>query len=218
VIEKARLIFKNLIRMGPDLNFELFKAKLLERKFRLNERIVPTPEGPLKEYVLTEPRYLRDLIIVSRKGFVVDSRDLNYVLDLINIAYEIYEEAMMDYVEYIQTEIVGIYELVALVRDAEAIIAGLHDRSRFSRVRRLLGIGSLRPFGVAYAYGVPKAPHEFVVVNMVPIVQPFGKSTRVKIGVNYHGVDPEKGIRFLRGLGGFVERLIKAVSLEGRSE
>ncbi|MCR8487208.1 MAG: hypothetical protein NDP22_02200, partial [Crenarchaeota archaeon] len=99
MIERVAIIYKHIIRMGPELNFERFRAKLLERKFRESERIIPTPEGPLKEYVMTEPKYLRDVIVVSRKGFVVDSKDLNYALELIALAYDIYENMMRDYVE-----------------------------------------------------------------------------------------------------------------------
>ncbi len=212
MIEKVRLIFKNIIKMGPELNFELFKVKLVERKFQVKERIVPTPEGPLKEYVLTEPKFLRDLIIVSRKGFVVDSRDLNYALDLINMAYEIYEETMMDYVEYIQTEIVGIYELIVLVKEAEKVIYSLHDNTKILRMRDSMKIRDLRPFGVSYAYGVPQAPHEFVIINVAPIIMPFGKASRLKININYHGVDPEKGVRFVRSLGDFVRKFVGAIS------
>lgn len=213
VIEKVRIIYKNLIRMGPELNFEVFKARLLERKFRAQERIVPSPEGPLKEYVLTEPKYLRDLVIVSRKGFVVDSRDLNYSLDLINLAYEIYEETMMDYVEYIQTEIAGLYELIVLMKNADKIIMGLHNADKFKKIKEQVGVKDMRPFGVTYAYGVPSAPHEFVVINMVPVATQFGGSSRIKVVINYHGVDPEKGVIFVRNLSEFISKIMSAISL-----
>ncbi len=212
MIENARLVYKNLIRMGPELNFELFKTKLIERKFKPNERIITTPEGPLKEYVMTEPKYLRDLIIVSRKGFVVDSRDMSYVLDLINLAYEIYEETMMDYVEYIQTEIVGIYDLIVLTKNAEEVIFSLHDKAKLFRIREGIKINDFRPFGVTYAYGIPQAPHEFVTINLSPVVLPFGKTARLKIRINYHGMDSEKGIIFVRNLKDFVSRLISTLS------
>lgn len=212
MIEKVRIIYKNLIRMGPELNFEVFKVKLLERGFKTRERIVPSPEGPLKEYVLTEPKYLRDLIIVSRKGFVVDSRDLNYSLDLINLAYEIYEETMMDYVEYIQTEIVGLYELIVLMKNADRIISILHNKDKFRRIKELIGVKDLRPLGVAYAYGIPSAPHEFVVINMASIATQFGASSRIKVAINYHGVDPEKGVIFVRNLDKFISKIMSAIS------
>ena len=212
MIEKARLIYKNLIRMGPELNFELFRTKLLQRKFKSNERIINTPEGPLKEYVLTEPKYLRDLIIVSRKGFVVDSKDISYILDLINLAYEIYEETMIDYVEYIQTEIAGIYDLIVIVKNAEEVIYSLHDKQKLINIKEKINIKDLRPFGVAYAYGVPQAPHEFVTINLSPIIAPFGKTSRLKIVINYHGMDSEKGIIFLRNLKDMVNNLISTIS------
>ena len=212
MIENARLVYKNLIRMGPELNFELFKTKLIERKFKPNERIITTPEGPLKEYVMTEPKYLRDLIIVSRKGFVVDSRDMSYVLDLINLAYEIYEETMMDYVEYIQTEIVGIYDLVVLVKNAEEVIYSLYDKTRLLKMKDRIRIKDFRPFGVAFAYGIPQAPHEFVTINLSPIITPFGKTTRLKLRINYHGMDSEKGIIFVRNLKEFVGRLMSVIA------
>lgn len=212
MIEKVRIIFKNIIKMGPDLNFELFKAKLLERKFRQNERIVPTPEGPLKEYVMTEPKYMRDLIIVSRKGFVVDSRDINYALDLISLANEIFEEVMMDYVEYIQLDVVGIYDLTLLVKDAESIIKGIIRKDVVARLQEEFKKRDLRPVGTVFAYGVPQPPNEFVVINLSVVEVPYAKSNRIKMLINYHGVDTDKGIIFIRDLPKFAERIIKRLS------
>jgi len=208
MIEKSRIIYKNIIKMGPDLDFERFKAKLAERKFRLSERIVPTPEGPLKEYVMTEPKYLRDLIIVSRKGFVVDSRDLNYSLELITLAYAIYEDIMKDYVEYIQTDIVGLYEIIVLVKDAENIVSSAMEGSILNRIGSYLG-KDFKPFGVSLYRGIPTAPHEFVVINLAPLLIPFQKSSRLKVNISYRGTDSEKALRFIRDIPALIEKLVK---------
>ena len=211
MIEKSRIIFKNIIRMGPELDFEKFKAKLLERRFKPNERIVPTPEGPLKEYVMTEPKYLRDLIIISRKGFVVDSRDINYALELIALAYDLYENIMRDYVEYIQVDIMGLYELIVLLRNAENLARRIFRKDIVADVNRELG-NDLKPFGLSFCKGVPAAPHEFVVINLVPVLIPYRESSRLKVNVSYRGTDSEKAVRFLRDMPSIIEKLVKVLS------
>jgi len=210
MIEKSRVVYKNIIKMGPELDFERFKMKLAERRFKQSERIIPTPEGPLKEYVMTEPKYLRDLIIVSRKGFVVDSRDINYALELITLAYDIYENIMRDYVEYIQTDIMGLYEIIVLVKNAEEVPSKVIKEDILSKFDGYLGT-DIKPFGVSFYKGIPAAPHEFIVINLAPVLIPFQKSSRLKVNITYRGTDSEKAIRFIRDIPTFIEKLVKVL-------
>ncbi len=213
-IEKFHMIYKNLIRLGKDLDADSFRASLVSQGFIQEERVVPTPTGPLKEYVLREPRNLRDLIVVSSKGFVVDAWDLERGLDLLMLAYDEYEKILGDLIRHTVVNILGDYIVTVFIgKDPENVISKFIDNNALTKFRKAMNRDDVNVFSVGLSYGIPKPPHEWVIINLTPIIAPteINKRGRIQISIRYQGVDSEKGILFLRNIKKIIEKVVKGI-------
>lgn len=208
------MIYKNLIRIGKELNADEFRAKLVSQGFLQEERVIPTPTGPLKEYVLREPKNLRDLIVVSVKGFVVDARDIENGLDLVGLAYDVYETILGDLMKHTIVDIVADYAITVFIgKNPQDIISNWVKNNVVIKLRKNLKRDDLNPFIVGFSWGIPRAPHEWIVVNVAPVIEPqeIGKKGRLQLSIKYRGVDPEKGIVFIREIKEVVEKIVSAI-------
>jgi len=213
-IEKFHMIYKNLIQLGKDLDADSFRASLVSQGFVQEERVVPTPTGPLKEYVLREPRNLRDLIVISTKGFVVDAWDLERGLDLLMLAYDEYERILGDLIRHTLVNIIGDYRITVFIgKDPEEIISNFIDKSALNKFRKAMNRDDARVFSVGLSLGIPKPPHEWIIINLTPLMAPteLNKKGRIQISIRYQGVDSEKGILFLRNINKLVEKIVKGI-------
>lgn len=208
------MIYKNLIRLGKDLDADSFRASLVSQGFIQEERVVPTPTGPLKEYVLREPRSLRDLIVISAKGFVVDAWDLERGIDLLMLAYDEYEKILGDLIQHTLVNIIGDYRITVFIsEDAEKIISKFIDKKALNKFRAAMSRDDLNAFSLGFSYGIPKPPHEWVIINLTPIIAPteMNRKGRIQISIRYQGVDSEKGILFLRNIKKVIEKVVKGI-------
>lgn len=209
------MIYKNLIRLGKDLDADSFRASLVSQGFIQEERVVPTPTGPLKEYVLREPRNLRDLIVVSTKGFVVDAWDLEKGIDLLMLAYDEYERILGDLIRHTLVNIIGDYRITVFIgNDPEEIISRFINNSALSKFRKAMSRDDIKAFSVGLSLGVPRPPHEWIIINLNPLIAPTGISERgrIQIVIRYQGVDSEKGVLFLRNINKFVQKIINGIT------
>jgi len=213
-IEKIHILYKNLIRVGKELDFERFKGELVARGFVAETRILQTPTGPFKEYLLREPKNLRDLIVVSSKGFVVDAWNYDSALELVSTAYEIYEFILGDLIRHILVDILGDYQLVVLInRNSEEVIGESFNNEKVDRLRKTLNREDLRPFAISFAWGKPVAPHEWVIVSLTPIIPPgeIRGSERLQIRIQYRHVNPDTAVEFLHNLQKIIKNILSGI-------
>ena len=212
-IEKVRILYKNIIRVGKELDAERFRAELESRGFKTETRIVPTPTGPLKEYLLREPKLLRDLIVVSTKGFVIDAHDYESALELISIGYEVYEMILGDLIKHTLVDIIGDYQLIVLINKNSLEIMRKHlDPKLLEKMQKSLK-RDIIPFSIGFAWGKPVAPNEWVVVTLAPIIapSPILESNRLQIRIQYRHVNPDAGVEFLQKLRKIVDNIVKTI-------
>jgi len=213
-VEKIHIIYKNLIRVGKELDFERFKTELVARGFVPESRVIPTPTGPLKEYLLREPKSLRDLIVVSSKGFVVDAWSYETGLDLISIAYEIYELILGDLIRHTLVDIIGDYQLIILInKRAEEILRKNFNNVTLEKLRGSLGRADLQPFSIGFTWGKPAPPHEWVVVSVAPAAPPgvLPSQERLQLRIQYRHVNPDTAVEFLQKLDEVIEKIVKSL-------
>jgi len=197
--------------MGKDLDADKFRMQLISQGFVADERIVPTPTGPLKEYLLREPKKLRDLIVVSVKGFVVDAWDYESGIDLVGLAYDVYESILGDLIRHTIVDIVGDYILtIILNKDPTKIISRIINKDAVNKLKKSLTRNDVKPFLVGFSWGIPRAPHEWIVTNISPIIGPdkLERGGRLRVTIRYRGTDPEKGVLFLREIKKIVEKIL----------
>jgi len=213
-IEKFHMIFKNLIRIGKDLDAERFRAQLLSQGFVQEERVIPTPTGPLKEYLLREPKKLRDLIVVSVKGFVVDAWDLDSGIDLVGLAYDVYETILGDLIKHTIVDIIGNYTATVFIgKDPEKVLSKCVTKDSVIKLRKSLNRSDVKPFMVGFCWGIPRPPHEWIIANITPVMEPtgLGRRGRIQLSIRYQGVDPEKGISFLRNINELIKKIVNGI-------
>jgi len=208
------MIYKNLIRIGKDLNVEQFRSQLVSQGFVQEERVIPTPTGPLKEYLLREPKKLRDLIVVSVKGFVVDAWEFESGIDLVGLAYDTYESILGDLIRHTIVDIIGDYLITVFIgKDPETILSRSISNSVVNRLRKSLKKDDLKPFSIGFSWGIPKPPHEWIIANIAPVIEPqeVGRKGRIQLSIKYRSVDPDKGVSFLRNIRDTVEKIVKGL-------
>lgn len=210
MIESIHIIYKHLLTTGT-LDVSVFRDHLISKGFREKTRVIETPAGPLKEYLYLEPSSLQDLIVVSAKGWVVDSRSHRSALNLISLGYDLYEEAMGELASEIVANIVEIITAtIILHRSYEDIISSLFSPVAIDVIRKNLNRTDIYPFAATLSMGVPKPPHEWVTISISPAPIPHRKN-RINIQINYRSMDPDKGVLFVRNLPDFLENLGKAL-------
>lgn len=213
-VERIHIIYKNLIKMGKELDAEKFRAVLEGKGFKKEERVIPTPTGPLKEYLLRDPRSLRDLIVVSVKGFVVDSWSFTNALDLTNLAYEVYESILGDAISYTLVDIIGLFDAIVLISsDVFELVGKLVNSTYVKKLRNAFNRQDLNPFSAGISIGEPAAPNEWIIMNFIPIPDPNAgrRGRRLKVLIEYRGVDSDKGVEFLHNLSDVIKKAITAI-------
>ncbi|MCR8487207.1 MAG: hypothetical protein NDP22_02195, partial [Crenarchaeota archaeon] len=103
------------------------------------------------------------------------------------------------------------YELIYIMKAAENLPGRIIKDSILNKINVHLG-QDVRPLGVAFYRGIPAAPHEFIVVNVSPVLVPFQESSRLKIDITYRGTDSEKAINFIKDMPIFAKKLVEALS------
>ena len=81
--------------LGPSVDIEVAKTFAEKSKYKVGNRKIPTPRGPLFEYVFYSEPSPENKIFFSRNGFSVDmtSTTISLLMDLVNEAYHWYEVA-----------------------------------------------------------------------------------------------------------------------------
>lgn len=192
------------------MNVDKFRSFFLERGFTQNERVIPTPTGPLKEFLLRDPKTMRDLVVCSVKGFVVDSRDKANAKRLMDLAYDAFE---MVYGESYQTLILNIHvisNLVVFLKNGLKILASTIEKDRLGRVKKILGAPDLiiRSFGVRWGSREKEEGETNMVIS--PLLTPDGRlvKDRFTVTIEYFGSDIDKGVSFINGIDVLAKKFI----------
>lgn len=210
-IESLHIIYKNLLMTGQ-LDVSTFRTELLNRGFKERTRTIETPEGPLLEYLLYEPTTMRDLVVVSVKGWVVDARSYESALNLIGLCYDLYERTLGELAEEVVVQIVGIIQATLILRrSCKDVLSSLFSSTALELLGKSVGRTDVMPFGATIAWGIPRPPHEFVTVSLAPPPGPIPRPNRVHVIINYRGVNPDQGVVFVRNLPDLLRKLGEAL-------
>lgn len=210
-LESIHIIYKNLVSVGKEMDVDKFRRFFIERGFSQGERVIPTPAGPLKEFLLRDPKTMRDLVVCSVKGFVVDARDKENAKRLMDLAYDAFE---IVYGESFQTLILNIQvisNIIMFVKDGMRGLLSAVDKGKLDKLRKLLKAQNLhvRTIGVRWGSRSSKQGETSVVIS--PLIAPDGRvvKDRFTITIEYFGNDSDEGILFVDKL----EELAKKVAL-----
>jgi len=209
-IESIHIIYKNLVRVGKELDVERFRKFFIERGFKQNERIVPTPTGPLKEYLLLDPINMRDLVVCSIKGFVVDSKDFENVKRLMALAYEIFEEIYGDLFSSLILDIQALIRALIYLKDGYSFLLKLIDLKKLEKISKKLGGQRVRPKLLGFSWGSKNSPTGHISMQIQPLETANGEviKDRLILSLEYRQTDPDIGAEFINKLEKFLKKIV----------
>ena len=192
------------------MNVDKFRSFFIERGFKQNERIIPTPTGPLKEFLLRDPKTMRDLVVCSVKGFVVDSREKSNAKRLMGLAYDAFE---MVYGESYQTLILNIHviaNIVAFVKNGLKLLSSTLEKDRLNKVKKILKAPDLiiRSLGVRWGSRDSETGETNIVIS--PLLTPDGRivKDRFTVTIEHFGSDIDNGVSFVEGIEELAKKFI----------
>lgn len=197
-IESLHVIYKNLIAVGREMDVDKFRGFFVDRGFTLGERVIPTPTGPLKEFLLRDPRTMRDLVVCSVRGFVVDSRDYENARRLLDLAYDAFEYVYGDDYKTLVLNIQVLVNILAYIKDGDNKLMGLVDRDKMSSLMKRFGRRGVYLKVIGFRWGERSSEEGEVSVSIGPVFDPTGKRVldRFNLTLEYLGQNPDKGIEF----------------------
>lgn len=210
-IESFHIIYRNLIKIGKPLDPDFFVSKLTKKGFLKEERILKTPTGPFREYVLHEPKGLQDMIVVSSKGFVIDSRNYSLSIDLIGLAYDLYEEFLGDFIETVVSEIlVTIASIFIANQKPRKYIEQFLNTNLLKNLKDSIDTG-IKPVSIGFSWGDLKKSGESKSVQILQMPIESAKGARFQLGWQYRSRDFEKGVLFVRNFKEISSKLINVL-------
>lgn len=176
-IERSHGVFKHLIHVGPEIDANAVAEIAIKHDYSKQERQIPTPRGPLKEFLFRPKTNPQSMIIYSTKGFVIDAQPIDNVLPLFRDAYDFYEQVMGDNVmtATILINVNAKFEVFSPVPVNEFINKLYVDN--ISNIK--YGSRELRANGITLAFGTGKFPEEFIQL----VVQPLSKDPQRRLSV-----------------------------------
>ncbi len=206
-IESIHIIYKNLIRIGKELDVAKFKAFFLERGFKQNERVIPTPTGPLKEYLLLDPENMRNLVVCSVRGFVVDAKDLESTKKLMGLSYEAFEGLYGELFNNLVLDIQVIVNALVYMKDGYRLLFKPLKQDAVLSLSKALGEKNIKPKTIGFTWGSKDNPSGETSLIINPLKGPSGQliSDRLSVTIEHLNQDPDIGADFVNN----IERLIK---------
>ncbi|MEA2069814.1 MAG: hypothetical protein U9O98_00835 [Asgard group archaeon] len=195
-IERSHVIFKHLIHVGPDIDADAVVELATKRDYAKSTRQLKTPRGPLKEYLLRPKTDPQSLLVFSRKGFVIDTKQSKKVLTLFRDAYDFYEKVIGDKAlnATVVMDVNGKFELYSPLPPMELVsnVTVLEpDTLTFSN-------HSVHTHGIVLASGSGKFPEEFIKLS----IEPLGKDPdrRILASVVYRSTELDEALKFIENI------------------
>jgi hypothetical protein len=192
-IERSKVVFKHLIRVGPDIGTEEVAELAKQRDYNKNTRQIQTRAGPLNELMFSPKTDPQSKIIFSKKGFVIDTQPSNNVLPLFRDAYDFYEKVMGDnaHTATIIMDLLAHFEIYCPIPVEEFI-----NKSYQKNVSTLtFDEKELRPNGITLASGSGVFPEEFIQLAIQPNVK--DPKHRLMIILIYRSTELDDALKFI---------------------
>ncbi|NHJ48732.1 MAG: hypothetical protein FK733_13185 [Asgard group archaeon] len=206
-IERSKVVFKHLIRVGPDINTEEVAKLAIERDYVKKTREIKTRTGPLNEYLFSPKSDPQSLIIFSKKGFVIDTQPSNNVLPLFRDAYDFYEKVMGDnaHTATIIMDLLAHFEVYCSIPVDEFLSKSYQDN-----VSTLtFGDKELRPNGITLASGSGVFPEEFIQLAVQPNMK--DPKHRLMVMLIYRSAELDDALKFIEIIDSSVQQTLDKI-------
>ncbi|MHA1721540.1 MAG: hypothetical protein ACTSXW_00510 [Candidatus Baldrarchaeia archaeon] len=220
-VESAHVIFKHLVKVGPSIPVQAFIDRLSNLGFSYTTRKlmvpplpqpVPQPPSELVEYLFKRPSDATSLIVVSEKGFVVDTRSIQTALDLFWTSHGILRESLKERFRTIvpQIQLLATIQIYSEISPLKIIQDMLTPRLLKGKV---VMKKPLSPMAIELWTGIPKDEGEWYIVRLEPFKgDPF---RRMLMRITYKHQNVEEAVDFLEKLESystnFLQKIMKQV-------
>ncbi len=207
-VERSHVVFKHLIHVGPDVDAEAVADIAARRDYTKQTRQIPTPKGPLKEYLFRPKTNPQSLIVFSSKGFVIDAQPSENVLPLFRDAYDFYEKVLGDeaMTATVLMDINAKIEVFSPVPVKEFI-----NKLYISDVSNLSFSGKeLYPHGITLASGSGKFPEEFIQITIQPL--PKDPQRRLAVMAVYRSTELDDALKYIEKIDGNITKILEKIS------
>ncbi|MHA1834050.1 MAG: hypothetical protein ACTSV7_08670 [Candidatus Baldrarchaeia archaeon] len=205
-VEGIHVIFKHLVKVGPSIPVQAFIDKLSNLGFSYTTRKlmvpplpqpVPQPPSELVEYLFKRPSDATSLIVVSEKGFVVDTRSVQTALDLFWTSHGILRESLKERFKTIvpQMQLLATIQIYSEISPLKMIQDMLTPRLLKKKITMKK---VLSPMAIELWTGIPKDESEWYIVRLEPFKgDPF---RRMLMRITYKHQSVEEAVDFLERL------------------
>jgi hypothetical protein len=195
------------------LDVERFRSFFIEKGFVQKDRVIPTPQGPLKEYLLYDPSNMRDLIVCSVKGFVVDAKNIENAQKLMSLAYEIFEQIYGDLFLKLVFDIQLIVKTLIYVKDGYLILTKTIDSNALKKMTKLVGSKNVSPNVIGFSWGKRNSPTGHTSINIAPLksIEAEPLMDRLSVTIEHLDTDPDRGVEFVNKLEKFLKEIIRGL-------
>jgi hypothetical protein len=204
-IERSKVVFKHLIRLGSDIDADAVVELALKRDYTKKTRQIPTPGGKLMEHLLTPKSDPQSLIIFSKKGFVIDTQPSNNVLPLFRDAYDFYEKVMGDNALTATTvlDLLAHFEVYCPIPVKDFLSSAFKKDLSINTFNE----HKLRPNGITLATGIGVFPEEFIQIAIQPNVKDPTK--RLMIVLIYRSTELDDALKFIEVIESNVQQILE---------
>jgi len=207
-IERSHIIFKHLIHVGPEVDAEAVADIAARRDYTKQARQLPTPRGPLKEYLFRPKTNPQSLIVFSSKGFVIDAQPSDNVLPLFRDAYDFYEKVMGDnaMTATVLMDINCKFEVFSPV-PVKDFVSKLYvpDSENLTFSGK-----DLHPHGITLATGSMRFPDEFIQLNVQPLAK--DPDRRLVVVSLYRSTELDDALKFIEKIEGNIIKTLEKIS------
>jgi hypothetical protein len=207
-IERSHVIFKHLIQVGPDIDASAVVDLAVKRDYTKKTRQLPTPQGPLNEFLLRPKTDPQSLIIYSKKGFVIDAKPSDNVLPLFRDAYDFYEKVMGEnaLTATVVMDLTSKFEVFSPVP-----VNDLINKSYQEKTTNLDFEGrELRPNGIILASGSGRFPEEFIQFSVQPLMK--DPKRRLVVALIYRSTELDDALKFIETINANVLQTLEKLS------
>ncbi|NHK30522.1 MAG: hypothetical protein FK730_04180 [Asgard group archaeon] len=207
-IERSHVVFKHLIQVGPDIDANAIVDLALKRDYTKKTRQLPTPQGPLNEFLLRPKSDPQSLLIYSKKGFVIDAKPSDNVLPLFRDAYDFYEKVMGDnaLTATVVMDLVSKFEVFSSIPVSDFI-----NKSYQEKTSTLTFDGrDFHPNGVILASGSGRFPEEFIQFTVQPLLK--DPKRRLVVALIYRSTELDDALKFIETINTNVLQTLEKLS------
>jgi len=171
---------------------------------------VPQPPGELVEYLFRRPADATSLIVVSEKGFVVDTRSVQTALDYFWTSYGILRESLKERFRTIvpQMQLLANIQVYSGINPSKMIQGMLTPKLLKKTVMKTM----LSPLAIELWTGMPKDGVEWYIVRLEPFKgDPY---RRILMRITYKHQNVEESVDFLEKLEKYSITLLQKIAKE----